>query len=77
MAEIYDFTKIRLDKMTPWERIVEIDRQTKRVVTDISQLGVEVRNTKVVPPKPKRSWVKPLLITAAVVGLVVWLGNKN
>lgn len=75
MAEIYDFTKIRLDKMTPWERIVEIDRQTKRVVTDISRLGVEVRNTKVVPPK--RSWVKPLLITAAVVGVVVWLGNKN
>lgn len=77
MAQIYDFTKIRLEKMTPWERIAEIDRQTKRVVSDINNLGVEVRNTKVIPPKPKHSWVKPVLFATAVVGVLVWLGNKK
>lgn len=76
MAKIYDFTDYRLNKMTPWQRMVEIDRQTKRVAKDITDLGVEVRNSEVVPPR-KTNWGKVALTAMAVVGVCMWLNSKK
>lgn len=78
MSKIYDFTEYRLNKMSPWEKIVELDRQAKKAVVELNDLNVGLVNAKAGMPKPKSVSVgKVLLVGIAVVTAVTYLATRK
>lgn len=78
MSKIYDFTEYRLNKMSPWEKMMELDRQAKKAVVELNGLNVGLVNAKAGMPKPKPVSVgKALLVGIAVVTAVTYLATRK
>lgn len=78
MSKIYNFTEYRLNKMSPWEKMMELDRQAKKAVVELNDFNNSIVTAKANRPKPKPVSVgKALLIGIAVVTAITYLTTRK
>lgn len=78
MSKIYNFTEYRLNKMSPWEKMMELDRQAKKAVVELNDFNNSIVTAKATRLKPKPVSVgKALLIGIAVVTAITYLTTRK
>lgn len=78
MAKIYDFNEHRLNKMSPWEKVMEMDRQARRAVTELNNFNSSFDKAKATIPVKKTISVGKIMFGVAVVVIgISYLAGKN